>query len=221
MCRSSTLRSFETSDPLNIGSNAATLDYFRSFPAPNDSTVGDGLNTAGYRFTASTPLIWNTYISKVDWNADRNGAHRMFVRLNYQKDSILGLPQFPGLPANRETKDTSRGVAFGYTALLGSSVVSNFRYGFTGQKVDQTGVQTGSRVSLGDSLFDNPLGTTTSLNTYLPVQTVAEDVSVMRGPHTIQFGGVFRSDSKPPPNIRNRLPFRQAGGLGHCGLGSD
>ena len=192
-------------DPLNIGSNAATLDYFRSFPAPNDSTVGDGLNTAGYRFTASTPLIWNTYISKVDWNADRNGAHRMFVRLNYQKDSILGLPQFPGLPANRETKDTSRGVAFGYTALLGSSVVSNFRYGFTGQKVDQTGVQTGSRVSLGDSLFDNPLGTTTSLNTYLPVQTVAEDVSVMRGPHTIQFGGVFRS-------IRNR---RQTFGTGY------
>ncbi len=145
-------------DPLNVGSNAATLDYFRSFPAPNDSTVGDGLNTAGYRFTASTPLIWNTYITKVDWNADRNGAHRMFVRLNFQNDSILGLPQFPGLPANRETKDASRGVAFGYTALLGSRVVSTFRYGFTGQKIDQTGVQTASRVSLGDSLFDNPLG---------------------------------------------------------------
>ncbi len=184
-------------DPLNTGPNAATLDYFRAFPAPNDSTVGDGLNTAGYRFTASTPLIWNTYISKVDWNADRNGAHRMFVRLNFQNDSIGGTPQFPGQPPNRETQDTSRGVAFGYTGLLGSGVVSTFRYGFTGQKIDLTGVQTGARVSLGDSLIDNLEGTTTPLNTYLPAHTVAEDVSVMRGPHTLQFGGVFRS-------IRNR-----------------
>ncbi len=192
-------------DPLNIGSNAATLDYFRSFPSPNDSTVGDGLNTAGYRFTASTPLTWNTYISKVDWNVDRNGAHRMFVRSNYQKDNILGLPQFPELSPNRETKDTSRGLAFGYTGVLDSSSVATFRYGFTGQKVDLTGVQTESRVSLGDSLFNNPEGTTTSLDTYLPVQTVAADISMIRGPHSLQFGGVFRS-------IRNR---RQAFGTGY------
>ena len=192
-------------DPLNIGSNAATLDYFRSFPSPNDSTVGDGLNTAGYRFSASTPLIWNTFISRWDWNMDRNGAHRMFVRGNYQNDSIGGLPQFPGQPPNRALEDGSRGLALGYTGLFGSNVVSNFRYGFTSQKVDLTGVQTESRVSLGDSLFDNPEGTTTSLDTYLPVQTVAADISMIRGPHSLQFGGVFRS-------IRNH---RQAFGTGY------
>ena len=37
-------------DPLQIGPSPAALEYFRSFPEPNDSTVGDGLNTAGYRF---------------------------------------------------------------------------------------------------------------------------------------------------------------------------
>ena len=184
-------------DPLQVGPSPAALEYFRSFPAPNDSTVGDGLNTAGYRFTAPTPLIWNTWISKVDWTADRNGVHRMFVRGNYQNDSIGGVPQFSGQSPNRETKDTSRGLAFGYTGLLGSSIVSTFRYGFTGQKVDLTGVQTGSRVSLGDSIIDDFTGTTTPLETYLPTQTVAADISVMRGPHSLQFGGVFRS-------IRNR-----------------
>ena len=184
-------------DPLQVGPSPAALEYFRSFPAPNDSTVGDGLNTAGYRFTAPTPLIWNTWISKVDWTADRNGVHRMFVRGNYQNDSIGGVPQFSGQSPNRETKDTSRGLAFGYTGLLGSSIVSTFRYGFTGQKVDLTGVQTGSRVSLGDSIIDNLTGTTTPQETYLPTQTVAADISVMRGPHSLQFGGVFRS-------IRNR-----------------
>ena len=184
-------------DPLNIGPSPAVLNYFRSFPTPNDSTVGDGLNTTGYRFSASTPLTWNTYIAKLDWNVDQNGAHHMFVRANLQNDRIGGVPQFPGQPRNTEAKDRSRGLAFGYTGLLGGSVVSTFRYGFTGQRVDRAGAQTAGQVSLGDSLIDNMLGGTTSLNTYLPTHTVAEDVSVVRGAHTLQFGGVFRS-------IRNR-----------------
>ena len=184
-------------DPQKIGPSPAALEYFRSFPEPNDTTVGDGLNTSGYRFTASTPLTWNTFISKADWNADENGAHRMFVRANYQNDRIGGLPQFPGEVPNRETNDNSWGLAFGYTGLLGANVVSNFRYGFTAQNVDLSGAQTDSRVTLGDSLIDNISGTTTPLETYLPTQTVSEDVSVTRGAHTFQFGGIFRS-------IRNR-----------------
>ena len=184
-------------DPQKIGPSPAALEYFRSFPEPNDTTVGDGLNTSGYRFTASTPLTWNTFISKADWNADENGAHRMFVRANYQNDHIGGLPQFPGEVPNRETNDNSWGLAFGYTGLLGASVVSNLRYGFTAQNVDLSGAQTDSRVTLGDSLIDNISGTTTPLETYLPTQTVSEDVSVTRGAHTFQLGGIFRS-------IRNR-----------------
>ncbi len=184
-------------DPLQAGPSPAALEYFRSFPEPNDDSVGDGLNIAGHRFAAATPLTWNTFISKVDWNADRDGAHRMFARANYQRDRITGLPQFPGQEPNRDSSDSSRGLAFGYTGLLGPSVVSNFRYGFTGQMVDLSGAQTQSLVTLGDSLIDNINGTTTSLDTYLPTQTVSEDVSVMAGAHTFQLGGVFRS-------IRNR-----------------
>ena len=184
-------------DPRKIGPSPAALDYFRSFPTPNDTSVGDGLNTSGYRFTAATPLTWNTLISKADWNADENGAHRMFVRANYQSDHIGGLPQFPGETPNRETIDNSWGLAFGYTGLLGNRVVSNFRYGFTAQKVDLSGAQTDSRVTIGDSLIDNITGTTTPLNTYVPTQTVSEDVSVMLGAHSLQLGGTFRS-------IRNR-----------------
>lgn len=184
-------------DPQKIGPSPAALDYFRSFPEPNDTSLGDGLNISGHRFTAPTPLTWNTFISKVDWNADKSGAHRMFVRANYQLDSIGGLPQFPGHDPNTQSEDSSRGFAFGYTSLLGPSVVSNFRYGFTAQKVDLAGAQTDSVVTLGDSLIDNINGTTTTLNTYLPTHTVSEDISVMAGAHSLQLGGVFRS-------IRNR-----------------
>jgi hypothetical protein len=135
-------------DPLGTGPSSATIQYFRSFPDPNDTTVGDGLNTAGYRFTAATPLVWNTFISKMDWNADRNGSHRMFLRVNYQNDRITGLPQFPGQSPNMETADTSRGWALGYDGAFGSNVIGTFRYGFTGQKLNSSGVQTASRASI-------------------------------------------------------------------------
>ncbi len=180
-------------DPLGMGPNPATLDYFRSFPEPNDSTVGDGLNTAGYRFTASTPLTWNTFISRMDWNADQNGAHRVFLRVNYQNDRITGLPQFPGQPPNRETEDLSRGLALGYNGLFPSNVVGTFRYGFTGQKLNFSGVQAASRASIGDSIIDDIEGSTTPRDTYLPTQTLSADFSVLRGPHTLQFGGAFFS----------------------------
>ncbi len=184
-------------DPLKVGPSPAALEYFRSFPEPNDDSVGDGLNIAGHRFTAATPLTWNTYIGKADWSADRSGAHRMFVRGNFQNDRIGGLPQFPGQDPNRETADTSRGLAFGYTGVLGAKAVSNFRYGFTAQELDLSGAQTDSRVSLGDSLLDDLTGATTPLSSYLPTQTVSEDLSVVLGSHAFQLGGVFRS-------IRNR-----------------
>lgn len=194
-------------DPLSTGPTSAALDYFRSYPAPNDSTVGDGLNTAGYRFAASTPLKWNTFITKLDWNADKNGAHRMFVRGNYQSDSIAGLPQLPGQTPNTASKDASRGLAFGYTGLFGGNVVSNFRYGFTGQRIDMLGAQSMSMVSLGDSILDNAFGGTKSLNTYLPVQTVSEDISLTRGAHSFQLGGVFRTIRNRRMNFGNSFHF--------------
>ena len=180
-------------DPLGTGPNSATLDYFRSFPEPNDSTVGDGLNTAGYRFTASTPLVWNTFISKLDFNADKNGSHRLFFRLNYQNDRISGVPQFPGQAPNVETADTSRGWAAGYDAAFGTNVIGTFRYGFTGQKLISSGVQTQSRASLGDSIIADREGATTPRDTYLPTQTVSADFSIIRGLHTLQVGGIIFS----------------------------
>ena len=194
-------------DPLGTGPNAATLQYFRSFPEPNDSTVGDGLNTAGFRFAASTPLVWNTFISKLDWNLDQNGGHRMFLRTNYQNDSISSVPQFPGQAPNRETADTSRGLALGYDGTFGTNVLGTFRYGFTGQKLIISGVQTESRASLGDSIIDDMEGSTTPRDTYLPTQTVAGDFSVISGSHTLQFGGAFFSTRNQRLSYGNSFHF--------------
>ena len=37
-------------DPLGAGPNQAAVNYLRTYPVPNDYTVGNLVNTAGYRF---------------------------------------------------------------------------------------------------------------------------------------------------------------------------
>ncbi len=62
-------------DPLHIGPNAAILKYLQQFPQSNDTSVGDGLNTAGYRFNSGSPLRYTTYITRIGYNLSRN--HQM------------------------------------------------------------------------------------------------------------------------------------------------
>ena len=53
----------------------------------NDTTTGDGLNTGGFRFNASTPSSFDTYITKLDFNLTEKQT--LFVRANYQNDSVV------------------------------------------------------------------------------------------------------------------------------------
>jgi hypothetical protein len=128
-------------DPRHIGPDAAILQLLQSYPHPNDFTQGDTLNTAGFRFQGATPLDWNTYIAKIDYQLDRNGKHRIFWRGNLQNDSFAnGLPQFPGDPASSVFLENSKGYAIGYTALLHPNMTSSFRYGYTRQGQEYTGI---------------------------------------------------------------------------------
>ena len=180
-----------TVDPLHIGEDPAVLTYLQQFPMPNDNTVGDGLNTAGFRFNASTPLRWNTYIAKIDYRIDDAGKHSIFWRGNLQNDNYAnGLPQFPGQPPSSVFLENSKGYAVGYTAVLRPNLISNFRYGFTRQGVESTGVQTSPAATLRDLSTLFPL--TTGLARILPVHTIAEDMSWTKGAHTISFGATVR-----------------------------
>jgi len=78
-----------TANGFSPGTNPATLAVLASaaarYPA-NDNTVGDGLNTSGFRFNAKTPARLNTYIARFDFNlTDRQ---TLFVRGNYQNDLV-------------------------------------------------------------------------------------------------------------------------------------
>src|SRR5947208_377001 len=140
-------------DPAHLGANPDVLALLKTYPLPNDFTQGDQLNTAGFRFNASTPLSWNTYIAKLNYQVDPAGKHQVFIRGNLQNDNFVprvsgALPQFPGNPPSSLVLDNSKGLAVGYLALLTPSLTSNFRYGFTRQGTQSTGTLTSGFTNL-------------------------------------------------------------------------
>jgi hypothetical protein len=175
-------------DTAGIGEDPATLALFQLYPHANDNTVGDGLNTAGYRFNAAAPLRYNTYIGKFDYQM--NSKNTIFWRGNLQNDNyaIQG-PQFPGQPPNSVYLNNSKGFATGITSVLTPALVNTFRYGYTREGVQTTGVVGSSYVVLNS--MDNPYGTTTGTSQIIPTHDIHDDVVWNKGAHTLSFGTEF------------------------------
>lgn len=174
------------------GANQAALAIFQSYPVPNDFTVGDNMNLVGYRFKASTPLRWNTYIAKIDYSLDSSNKHTVFFRGNLQNDHESSLPQYPGQAPNTVTLRNNKGFGAGMTDLLSSTLVNTFRYGLTRQGSDSTGLQTYPMVTFRGVDATIP-STSRNFTAIIPVQTFTDDLNWTKGAHTIQTGAVIRT----------------------------
>lgn len=129
-------------DPLHIGPNPVMLNYFNTFPLPNDSSVGDGLNYSRYRFAAPIRNDNDVYIARFDYRLDQNGKHTLFWRGALQDRYNPGARFLPGTTPEHTIVDHSKGFAIGYTAVLTPALVNNLRYGLTRQSVGNAGDST-------------------------------------------------------------------------------
>jgi len=185
----------QSMDPQGIGvSSNVMIPYFNSFPMPNDNSVGDGVNYQGYRFSAPESVTNNWYIARVDYKITQNGNHSLFWRGALANDTN---PQVPYLPAGApeiSQVNYSKGFSVGYSAVLRPTLVNNFRWGYTRQSFGQIGNQTQPFVEfrgLNDNSTPNSstLAYTSTSNYQVPVNNFVDDLSWIKGKHTLTFGG--------------------------------
>jgi hypothetical protein len=190
--------------PPGPGINPATLAVLAAaaqrYPA-NDSTVGDGLNTGGFRFNARTPTELNTYIARFDFNLTNNQT--LFLRGNYQNDLVTravyfssdcsvpgdNIQCFPDTPP-LQTWNHPKGFAAGHVWTINSSLVNRFNYGLTRAAFTQSGESNENRVNF--RFIFSPSGFRRTLSRTTPVHNFVDDVSWVRGNHTYGFGGNVR-----------------------------
>ena len=174
----------------DTGINQAALDALAQASSKytaNDNTVGDGLNTAGFRFNSPTPIKLNSSVLRLDYTI--NSKQNLFVRGNYIVDH-QALTQFFPDTATPGVWSHPRGLAAGHTWTIGNNWVNNFRYGFTRQAFTQGGDSSGNDISF--RFVFQPNGETHPVSRVTPVHNFTDDVSWIRGNHSFQFGVNFR-----------------------------
>jgi Carboxypeptidase regulatory-like domain len=194
-------------DPLGIGNNQTVLDYFNSFPEPNDFSQGDQLNFLGYRFRGPIPTNNNWYIAKADYNLNRSGTHTLFWRGALRNDAHSTAPYLPGTPALRTQANYSKGFALGYTAVIKSTLINSFHWGLTRQSFgnignnDKTPVIYFRGLNNDEGPNQSALAITRSASFQTPVHNFADDLSWTKGKHTLQFGTNIRFIRNPRQNF--------------------
>ena len=189
-----------TSPGINPNALAVLAAAAQRYPA-NDTTVGDGLNTGGFRFNARTPTELNTYIARFDFNL--TNSQTLFVRGNYQNDLVTravyfssdcstpgdNIQCFPDTPP-LTTWNHPKGLALGHIWTVNSNVVNRFNYGLTRSAFTQNGDSNENRVNF--RFIFSPAAFQRTLRRTTPVHNFVDDVSWVRGNHTFGFGANIR-----------------------------
>jgi Carboxypeptidase regulatory-like domain/TonB dependent receptor len=165
----------------------------------NNSDVGDGLNTGGFRFNRNNSLERKTYTSRFDIDATEKDAINVVFSWNYEN------VQRPDVDVatfgyNPDVTQYSKNKTFtiAYRRIFSSNIVNEARYGIFTSEVPF------ARVSKYPSYFIGPAGTTSGTlagiisspdNVFLDQGrfnkgfTAADNVDWIAGKHTIRFGG--------------------------------
>ncbi len=185
------------------GINPAALAVIASAASrytANDPGAGDGLNTSGFRFNARTPARLNTYITRFDLNV--TDRQNLFVRANYQNDNVThsvygatdcgtsdNIQCFPDT-APLTLWNHPKGIAVGHSWTISNTLVNRVAYGFTRAAFTDQGDATGNFQSF--RFIFRPLGFKSSLERTTPVHNFVDDLSWVKGNHTLQLGGNVR-----------------------------
>ncbi|MGD0646522.1 MAG: carboxypeptidase-like regulatory domain-containing protein [Acidobacteriaceae bacterium] len=195
-------------DPAGIGFNPGVLAFLaKRYPAPNDPTQGDGVNTEGLRFTYPEPDFETTYVGRIDYNlTQKNKIYGRFTinRTNEVYPTSVGAPQFPGDPASMSEVDRSYGYVVSDIWTIGNNKVNQFYYGDNISKVSfPAGDFTTSPNVYSFTGLSNPYGTYNTQSRRIPIPVVRDDFNWQIKNHSLTMGGLFKFIKTNSNNITN------------------
>lgn len=171
---------------LAVLAQAASKYPYNNFDV-GDSTAGQLLNTAGYRFNSDNKINNNSHVLRLDWNI--NSSQQLFFRGNYIYDVQTFAPQFPDTPKPRLWSHPT-GFALGHTWTITNNIVNNFRLGLTRESFSEQGDSAENAISF--RFIYSPRRFSRTISRTTPVYNITDDVSWIWGRHTFQFGTNIR-----------------------------
>jgi hypothetical protein len=203
-------------------------------PAPNDFTVGDGLNTAGY--TWSRPVQYRRQQFNVRLDHAFSTNHRFTMNYTYETDSNTNY-QFKIFPTSPQGPDNThiQFASMGLTSTFRGNIVNELRFG--GQRPVRKYIDAyetpdmpkyypqanGIGFYVIPTLTTQPLGASNPFSNVSPLYQFSDSVSWIKGKHSFKTGGEYRFSASLGRNTTNNvLPMVQlgAGGVPVTGITS-
>jgi len=207
---STTVSSFDIgqNDPRKLGIDPRVAAVLNQLPAPNNTAVGDGLNTSGYQFNNPNDSNADQLTVRADHQLKEN--QRLFLRYSWARssavDSLNGAQApYPGQPAG---KDNVRqwGLSFGSEWSISPRMVNEARAGYQSANIalDRPERVAGpmfifnSWTNLQDPSFPQSHDS--------PVIGVTDNLTLIRGRHAFKAGINFRYTSQRNDNAAGSYP---------------
>jgi Carboxypeptidase regulatory-like domain len=183
-----------------LAPDATTAGLIGLLPLPNNFTIGDGLNTAGFSFVAPQTERQYDFTTKIDHTF--NERNTIFVRYARGEQTTLcdnangGLQRFPDSPCFVDTTRSPRNLAVNYRRTLTPTTVNELVGGFNrftfGFLNPDPNAATNPPIIL--NLPTDPLNREAPLNNARRITTwqLVDNLSHQRGAHTLKFGTNIR-----------------------------
>jgi len=180
----------------NTGADSVVSGIIGLTPLPNDFGIGDGFNTAGFRFNSKASSDDNLWGFRVDYDMTQNhhfeGIFREF-RSNFPNDVFNDIgEQFPGLPGGGQRSTRQLG-SYAWRSTWSPTMTNELRFGFQRAPVEFFNAEefaSGFKLSL--PLITNPIRNFSPQGRNTPVYELIDNVNWVAGNHSFRFGGHVR-----------------------------
>jgi hypothetical protein len=198
----------KTIDPQHIGIDPAVAKLLALFPASNDNSVGDGLNTAGYRFNNPNNSLEDQFTIKGDYNLTQN--NHFFYRHSWQRNSAIDSLNNADAPFPGQLQGSQGGhrwgVSTGWDWVIKPNLVNELRYGHQSASVAFVRPERQPNIMYGFNSFTNPISTAFAQGRNSPVNEVTDNMTWVHGSHTFKFGANSRYITQYGYNDGNIYP---------------
>jgi hypothetical protein len=193
--------SIPANDPSGIGLDTVMSKFFNAEPLPNDFTVGDGLNTAGFTWNPPSAAPEARWLARVDHQINQNNS--IFVRYVIAfADTKLGdflnaRPEvFPGFPPLGEVARRPSNLAVSYRRVFSPQLVNDFTAGYARFLFDfpfgRANPAFPNIPPFNPSNVNSPFINQSGTARWLTTLQYVDNISYVHGAHTFRAGLNFR-----------------------------
>jgi len=214
---STTVNTFNivANDPRNRGIDPTVAkDALALLPNPNNTDIGDGLNTAGFRFNNPN----NNFEDQLTIKGEHDlwSGHRIFYRHSWQRNSFIDSlnnadATYPG-QVHGTQGGTRWGNAIGSDWTITPTIVNEARVGHQSASVAFNRPARIAGPMINATLWTNPLNPAFAQGRNSPVDEITDNITFLRGRHTFKGGLNWRYTTQFGYNDAGIYPNTSFGG---------